>query len=1146
MISLRGFQAPRRSENLKRQRSLSPPTASVSSQQHNTAVSVFLQALQPHVRPTGDATAPHAAMERNPTSPTTSEMTGNASTDLVQEHQPSNQAESLVPEEPLLFEEEDTDRLAQEVEEECRMSEDLPYTPCGGLRSYVHSSQPASEASEERSVPPPSCDDFGEALQTGPADTTAPSPAGAAGSRNRRTTFTLGGGGGSNVVAAAAASVVASPHGASASSLLPSPMTEEQPPTLSQRRRPKRTRFVLGGMPTAPAITATTAVEAVEPSPSAPLALRSSSKGYSPRASPPSPRGDQWYGLPADVGTFYRSRRGISQLYPWQHEVLSRDDVCRGDNFVYSLPTSGGKTLVAEIALLRCVLNTVRSACFVLPFVSLAEEKTTGLKPFGEAFGFTVDGHYGTMGRFPLSPAPALYVCTIEKANSVLNHMLEEGRGQELGVVVVDELHMLGEPRRGATLELFLSKLLMLRDSHLVQIIGMSATVPNLPVIASWLGAACYEGTYRPVPLRQFSVVDGQVLEDGTTNVRSLASGARSDAEQLFELVTEEPEASVIVFCASRQQCVDTAIGLVRYLQRTATACTEGPPPPHDGIANASTAGRPLPVLGSLSPRATMSLKVLADELQGMSHGDASLLMEVVPWGVAFHHGGLLAEERELIEGAYRAKQLRVLCCTSTLAAGVNLPARRVVFKTPYVGREFLTKARYLQMCGRAGRAGLDTHGESFLILSRRDRDRGRLLMQQPPELCLSQMLEDASHLSRSLLECISVGLVPHEDAVGLWAERLFAWWGMGPLDTPLLALWKGAYRRLQEAEDEAPPSAVEESEVPLPSDCAAQVLHVLLKEALHNLHVQELVSMSPAVTTCDMTTPEGPTNGGRRLNASPFGVSSVRSCFTVEEALLVREELQRLQETGLILGDDLHLCYFLTPLREVGDCDWALFRQLLSRLSDGRQRIADLIGVNEYFVDQRAMGLGGPPHAVPPTDEGRRDFFVARRFFVAMTLADILAEVPRAVVEQRYGVPRGQLQNLMRSASMFSSSITSFCHAMEWYALEAVLASFVKRLGFGVRPDLLPLMEMRGVQPARARVLWNAALRTPAAIAACDPDEMVHRVKAMNPADCKGAKFFTKRSALVLIRESNLLLQHQISEKRGELRQLTTVTSTK
>ncbi|KAG5504851.1 hypothetical protein GH5_05482 [Leishmania sp. Ghana 2012 LV757] len=1016
-----------------------------------------------------------------------------------------------------------------------------------------------------------------------------------------------------------------------------------------------------------------------------------------------------FYGLPREVGHFYAARRGITSLYDWQHHVLTCPEVQQGGNFVYSLPTSGGKTLVAELSLLRCALNRRKSCFLVLPFVSLAEEKTMALQPLAAAFDFIVEGHYGSSGRFPLSEAPAVYVCTIEKANSLLNHLLEEGRADEVGAVVVDELHMVGEPRRGATLELFLSKLLMISaarqrqcdsvdapasqrcgsasgappgqleeeehelegfhpstvvtrtakaamDPGPLQIIGMSATVPNLRTLAEWLRASCFECDFRPVPLRAYSVVGGLVLRDGRHNERNLSSG--SVTEHLIELATEVPGASVLVFCASRQQCVDTAKGIVNYLRAQAIAGEKMSPAWMAGDGDESAESQPVSVLGVPFPtlakgpatvaavaavpsQTSLAIKGLLADLQALAHDDASQLSEVIPFGVAFHHGGLLAEERDLIETAFRRKHIRVLCCTSTLAAGVNLPARRVVIKTPYVGREFLTKSRYLQMCGRAGRAGLDPYGESYLLLSSRDQTRGHALMHGSVEPCCSQLLEDDETLTRSLLECVGVGLVADHESACRWTDSLLSRWAVGPVDmiwqphiaavaapvspakatsappaeaatatcdsatgvslTSRVAREDGA-DGAQDSESSrsapgpsAPPPSHPVSPTSPPLTCVPPAaMHAMVCTSLIKLARCGLVrifdtrsvagvaavrhnniSLATGTRTCTGSGGGGGaaatdgknfdaassaaveallssafSDGGHadgaaetrgtcpmQVHVTPFGSSSVRSCFSVEEALLLRDELDELQHTGLVLSDDLHLCYFLTPLWEVGKCDWELLRLMMSRMSDSRQRIASLLGVDAYFIDQQAMGLGGPLEA---SEEGRRRLFTAKRFYVAMMLADVLAEVPMATVEQRYNVSRGQLQSLMRSASMFSSSITSFCHAMEWFSLEAVLASFVKRLGFGVKPDLLPLMEIRGMQPSRARALWNAGFKKLATIAAADADDMVSKVKAMNPKDAKAAKFFAKRSALMVIRGANLALQSKIREKKDELQELT------
>lgn len=101
----------------------------------------------------------------------------------------------------------------------------------------------------------------------------------------------------------------------------------------------------------------------------------------------------------------------------------------------------------------------------------------------------------------------------------------------------------------------------------------------------------------------------------------------------------------------------------------------------------------------------------LIEELKRTPGGLDPTLEKSIQKGVAFHHAGLTVEEREVIEQGFRAGVVNVLCCTSTLAAGVNLPARRVIFHSPFIGTEFLDSTRYRQMCGRAGRTGKDTCG---------------------------------------------------------------------------------------------------------------------------------------------------------------------------------------------------------------------------------------------------------------------------------------------------------------------------------------------------------------------------------------------------------------------------------------------------
>uniref|UniRef100_A0A671QSI2 Helicase POLQ-like n=1 Tax=Sinocyclocheilus anshuiensis TaxID=1608454 RepID=A0A671QSI2_9TELE len=412
-----------------------------------------------------------------------------------------------------------------------------------------------------------------------------------------------------------------------------------------------------------------------------------------------------FFGLPSKVKVLILRLKGIQDLYEWQKTCLSLDSVQQRRNLIYSLPTSGGKTLVAEILIFKELLCRKKDALLILPYISLVQEKVRGLSSFGIELDFMVEEYAGSKGRFPpvkRRNKNSLYVTTIEKGHSLVNSLIENDRLDNIGLVVVDELHMLGDGSRGAILEMTLSKILYMSKS--TQIIGMSATLGNVGDLQTFLNAENYTNDFRPVELKEYVKIKDSIYEvdpreetcfsfSRLLDFKYSSGMQKMDPDHIIALATEViPQQSCLIFCATKKNCENLAGMICKYLNKVFLKHKE-------------------------AEKAT-----LLGELKSSGNGSlCPVLKKTVPFGLAYHHSGLTSDERKLVEEAYSSGVLCLLTCTSTLAAGINLPARRVILRSPYVATEFLKRSQYKQMVGRAGRAGIDAMGESILILQDKD-----------------------------------------------------------------------------------------------------------------------------------------------------------------------------------------------------------------------------------------------------------------------------------------------------------------------------------------------------------------------------------------------------------------------------------------
>ena len=370
---------------------------------------------------------------------------------------------------------------------------------------------------------------------------------------------------------------------------------------------------------------------------------------------------------------------GIRRLFEPQYLALSRG-VERGVNLVVASPTGSGKTLISLIAIANRLLSVGGKAYYLVPLKSVAQEKYSDFRVL-ESMGLRVKISVGDFREG--HPDAEVIIATYEKLDSLLRSQPSIVR--EASVVVVDEIHNVSEPKRGPALESIITRLLHAGET---QIIGLSATVPNVDEIAGWIGGEAVVSSWRPVPLREY-VFKGYKLYSKTGSVREVKREVG-----LFDLdlaiETLQDGGQVLVFTSSRRRAVSMARRASKRLGKYLASAKAS-----EWAAKArSSEGAP---------------RLVAEELAAMMQS-----------GVAYHHAGLPPSLRRIVEDAYRQGALSIVYSTPTLAAGVNLPARRVIIDSYYRFergvREPIRIAEYKQMAGRAGRPGLDDYGEAVLI----------------------------------------------------------------------------------------------------------------------------------------------------------------------------------------------------------------------------------------------------------------------------------------------------------------------------------------------------------------------------------------------------------------------------------------------
>jgi helicase len=416
----------------------------------------------------------------------------------------------------------------------------------------------------------------------------------------------------------------------------------------------------------------------------------------------------------------FLKNEGYSELYPPQKDSIDAG-LLDGQSILVSAPTASGKTLIAIIAMINYLSNKQGKVVYLTPLRALASEKFSEFQKleslnFGKKIKVQIStGDYDSVDA-GLEKSDIL-ILTNEKMDSIIRHSPEWL--EDIGLVIADEIHLIGDEDRGQTLEVVLTKLKLLESKP--QIVALSATITNVDELSEWLDCKTVDNNWRPVPLYE-GVYDG-------------GSVIMNDGRQ-FEI-----EASI------RGKPVDLGIeSVMRGGQSLLFAETRT-----RSFSLAAKASDAISNLLKKSEREELE-KISKKILEHNEHTElVKTLAELVKKGVAFHHAGLNPNCRQTVEAEFRNGKIKLLAATPTLAAGVNLPARRVVISSisrynSHVGANRpISVLEYKQLCGRAGRPQYDDYGEAIIVGNYNGQELIDYYINGEPEPIISKITDDKS-----------------------------------------------------------------------------------------------------------------------------------------------------------------------------------------------------------------------------------------------------------------------------------------------------------------------------------------------------------------------------------------------------------------
>ncbi|CAE8602021.1 unnamed protein product, partial [Polarella glacialis] len=399
----------------------------------------------------------------------------------------------------------------------------------------------------------------------------------------------------------------------------------------------------------------------------------------------------------------------------------------RSQNLLICAPTGAGKTNIAVLCILRLIGQHMDAAgglgkdfkvIYMAPMKALVAEVA---EKFGQRLGplgVVVAELTGDMNLSKKELESVHVIVTVPEKWDVMTRnsaagggLSDDGMQKLVQLIIIDEVHLLNDDR-GAVIETVVARSLRYQETsgQPCRLVALSATLPNYADVADFLRVEgenlfYFDSSYRPIPL------DTSFL--GITETNRMKQMAKL-TELTYDVVVEQVRSGhqVMVFVHSRGDTFKTAQAMSQIAQEHNDA-------------------------GKFDMRSHPQYGHWLKEVQKSRNRQVAMLYEI---GMGMHHAGMLRADRSLTEKMFLAGVIPVLCCTATLAWGVNLPARSVVIKGTSIfdssvgGYKDLGILDVQQIFGRAGRPGFDTKGHATLITSHDKLNNYlKLLLHQMP-----------------------------------------------------------------------------------------------------------------------------------------------------------------------------------------------------------------------------------------------------------------------------------------------------------------------------------------------------------------------------------------------------------------------------